>query len=68
MQNYTLRASTNYRALPNLEVGYNFVVNDYAGSKFYTDKPFAKLDYYFLDSFSLWQNMNSITTITAVRR
>jgi hypothetical protein len=52
MQNYTLRASTNYRALPNLEVGYNFVVNDYAGSKFYTDKPFAKLDYYFLDSFS----------------
>lgn len=52
MQNYTLKASTNYRELPNLEVGYNFVVNDYAGSKFYTDKPFAKLDYYFLDSFS----------------
>ncbi|WDO14236.1 carboxypeptidase-like regulatory domain-containing protein [Flavobacterium sp. WW92] len=52
MQNYTLKAATNYKSLPNLEIGYNFMVNDYAGSKFYTDKPFAKLDYYFLDSFS----------------
>ncbi|MNS25925.1 hypothetical protein D3C72_578310 [compost metagenome] len=52
MQNYTLKAATNYKSLPNLEIGYTFMVNDYAGSKFYTDKPFAKLDYYFLDSFS----------------
>ncbi len=51
-QSYTVKASTNYKELPNLEVGYNLTVNDYSGSKFYTDKPFARLDYYFLDSFS----------------
>ncbi len=52
-QSYTLKASTNYKKLPNLEVGYNIVINDYDNSVFYTDKPFAKLDYYFLNSFSL---------------
>ena len=51
-QSYTLRASTNYKSLPNLEVGYNRVINDYNNNTFYTDRPFAKLDYYFLDSFS----------------
>ena len=29
------------------------VINDYANSVYYTNKPFAKLDYYFLNSFSL---------------
>jgi hypothetical protein len=52
-QSYTLRASTNYKKLPNLELGYNAVINNYANSVFYTDRPFAKLDYYFLNSFSL---------------
>lgn len=52
-QSYTLKASTNYKKMPNLEVGYNIVINDYANSVYYTDRPFAKLDYYFLDSFSL---------------
>ena len=52
-QSYTLRASTNYKKLPNLEVGYNVAINNYANSVYYTDRPFAKLDYYFLDSFSL---------------
>lgn len=51
-QSYTLKASTNYKKLPNLEVGYNIVINDYANSVYYTDRPFAKLDYYFLNSFS----------------
>lgn len=51
-QSYTLKASTNYKDLPNIELGYNFVVNEYEGNKFYTDKPFARLDYYFLKSFS----------------
>ena len=51
-QNYTLKASTNYKNLPNLEVGYTYTINDYSDSKFYTDKPFARLDYYFLKSFS----------------
>lgn len=51
-QNYTLKVSTNYKKLPNLEVGYNYLINEYQGNTFYTDKPFAKLDYYFLKSFS----------------
>ncbi len=58
-QNYTLKASTNYKKLPNLEVGYNLMVNQYQSSnengnnsKFYTHRPFARLDYYFLNAFS----------------
>ena len=51
-QSYTLRTSTNYKNLPNLELGYNIVINNYVDNVFYTDKPFAKLDYYFLNSFS----------------
>lgn len=51
-QSYTIRASTNYKNFPNLEVGYNVLVNQYSGSTYYTDKPFARLDYYFWNSFS----------------
>jgi hypothetical protein len=51
-QSYILKASTNYKNLPNIELGYNMLINKYSGSTYYTDKPFARLDYYFLDSFS----------------
>lgn len=51
-QSYTLKASTNYKNMPNLEIGYNVVKNDYNNSTFYTEKPFARLDYFFLKSFS----------------
>ena len=51
-QSYTLRTSTNFKNMPNLEVGYNIVINDYDNNVYYTDRPFAKLDYYFLNSFS----------------
>lgn len=51
-QSYTLKMVTNYKNMPNLEVGYNTVINNYNNSVFYTEKPFAKLDYYFLNSFS----------------
>lgn len=51
-QSYTLKASTNFKKMPNLELGYNAVKNDYNNSTFYTEKPFAKLDYFFLKSFS----------------
>ena len=51
-QSYTLKVSTNYKKLPNLEIGYDYMINEYQGTTFYTDKPFAKLDYYFLKSFS----------------
>ncbi|MEP7094874.1 MAG: TonB-dependent receptor, partial [Flavobacterium sp.] len=51
-QSYTVKASTNYKNLPNIEFGYNALINKYSGSTYYTDKPFARLDYYFLNSFS----------------
>ncbi|MEN2414087.1 carboxypeptidase-like regulatory domain-containing protein [Flavobacterium mesophilum] len=51
-QSYTVKAATNYKNLPNLEVGYNALINQYSGSTYYTDKPFARLDYYFWNSFS----------------
>jgi hypothetical protein len=51
-QSYSVKASTNYKNMPNLELGYSYTINDYSSSVFYTTKPSAKLDYYFLDSFS----------------
>lgn len=51
-QNYTFKASTNYKNMPNLELGYNIVTNDYNNTTFYTEKPFARMDYFFLNSFS----------------
>ncbi|MEO8234220.1 MAG: carboxypeptidase regulatory-like domain-containing protein [Flavobacterium sp.] len=52
IQNYTVKASTNYKNLPNIEIGYNYLVNDYQNTKFYTKTPSVKIDYYFLDAFS----------------
>lgn len=52
VQSYTVKASTNYKNAPNIEFGYNALINKYSGSTYYTDKPFARLDYYFLSSFS----------------
>ncbi|SHM93790.1 CarboxypepD_reg-like domain-containing protein [Flavobacterium chilense] len=52
VQSYMVKASTNYKNVPNIEVGYNALINKYSGSTYYTDKPFARLDYYFLNSFS----------------
>jgi hypothetical protein len=51
-QNYTVKTSTNFKNAPNVELGYTFTLNEYNHIKYYTDKPFARLDYYFLKSFS----------------
>lgn len=55
-QTYTLKTSTNFKAIPNLEVGYTFTKNDYKNANlnttFFTDMPFARIDYYFLNAFS----------------
>lgn len=51
-QNYTVKLATNYKNLPNLEIGYSFTTNDYSGTKFLTERPSAKIDYFFLESFS----------------
>jgi hypothetical protein len=51
-QNYTLKASTNFKKMPNIELGYSYSVNDYPTDTFFTDKPTVTLDYFFLKSFS----------------
>nr|WP_294775519.1 carboxypeptidase-like regulatory domain-containing protein [uncultured Flavobacterium sp.] len=51
-QTYNLRASTNFKDLPNIELGYSYTINDYPNDTFYTDRPTVKLDYFFLKSFS----------------
>jgi hypothetical protein len=52
-QSYNVSFSTNYKELPNLELGYNLAVNDYADNKFYTHRPFASMDYFFLKAFTV---------------
>lgn len=52
-QNYNISASTNYKALPNLEVGYSVGIQKFnQNPAFYNERPFAKLDYFFLNGFS----------------
>ena len=51
-QNYDLKTSTNFKNLPNLELGYGYSVNQYPNDTFYTDSPNVKLEYFFLKSFS----------------
>lgn len=52
-QTHTFRASTNYKKWPNLELGYAYTVNDFNATRFFTDRPFARLDYLFLKHFAL---------------
>ncbi|NDI99905.1 TonB-dependent receptor [Flavobacterium sp. LaA7.5] len=52
-QSYRTSFSTNYKTMPNLEVGYSISINDYADSKFYNSKPFANVNYYFWDAFTV---------------
>jgi hypothetical protein len=51
-QNYSLKLSTNYKKLPNIEIGYEYAINDYPNSQFINEKPSVRLDYFFLKSFS----------------
>ena len=51
-QNYNLSASTNYKKIPNVELGYSITSNNYNKTTFYTEKPYVRLDYFFLNSFS----------------
>jgi hypothetical protein len=51
-QNYVIRASTNFKKLPNIELGYGYTVNNYPNETFFTDRPTVKIDYFFLKSFS----------------
>lgn len=51
-QTYGMKASTNYKNFPNIEIGYSYTINDYPTDTFFTDKPTIRLDYFFLKSFS----------------
>lgn len=51
-QTYSVKASTNYKAMPNIEFGFSKMINKYNGGTFSTDRPSVKLDYYFLNAFS----------------
>jgi hypothetical protein len=51
-QNYAFKVSTNYKNLPNIEIGYEININNYSGTAFYNEKPSVRLDYFFLKSFS----------------
>ncbi|HEA30107.1 MAG TPA: TonB-dependent receptor [Leeuwenhoekiella sp.] len=56
-QNYSGSLETNFKTAPNLEVGYNRSINNYENgnisSRFYTDRPFANLEYNFWNGFTL---------------
>lgn len=51
-QNYTFSFSTTFNKWPTIELGYNININDSNIQKFYTERPFVKLEYYFLEAFS----------------
>ncbi|MGY8914661.1 MAG: TonB-dependent receptor, partial [Flavobacteriales bacterium] len=54
-QNYSSSLATNFRNAPNLELGYRYTVNNYDNggreTTYYTKRPFAKFDAYFLKSY-----------------
>ena len=52
-QNYVVSFGTNFKTIPNLEVGYNLSINDYVDNRFYNQKPFARMDYFFWDAFTI---------------
>lgn len=51
-QTYGLKVATNYKTLPNVEIGFSKTINEYNGGTFVTDKPSVRLDYYFWNAFS----------------
>lgn len=55
-QMYSATLGTNFKTLPNLELGYSLTLNDYANNKFYNHTPTAKFDYYFWDAFTVTAN------------
>ena len=68
-QTYRASLGTQFKTWPNLELGYTVTLNDYQGTTFKTQQPFAKLDYFFLDAFSFnadydyYQYTNSSGTV-----
>jgi hypothetical protein len=51
-QNYKIGFSTNLKNLPNIELAYDYTVNDFQNQINYVDSPSVSLEYFFLDAFS----------------
>ena len=68
-QSYNVSFATNYKEIPNIELAYNFSVNDNFSDTFYTDAPSVTLEYYFWDAFSFtseytfYHNRNKSKTV-----
>lgn len=56
--NYTASLATTYRKFPNIEVGFEYSLNDYADNKFYNHRPFANINYFFWDAFTIKAEYN----------
>lgn len=68
-QNYDIGFSTNLKNLPNIELAYDFTINDFQNQVNYVDNPSVTLEYFFLDAFSFtseysfYHNRNKAKTI-----
>lgn len=68
-QNYNVKLATNFKRIPNIELGYGFTKNDFFSDTFFVDSPSVTLEYYFLDAFSFtsdytfYHNRNKDNTI-----
>ncbi len=51
-QSYSAKASTMFKKMPNIEIGYATTINDYNHSRYFTNTPSISLDYYFLNGFA----------------
>ncbi|WP_396218164.1 carboxypeptidase regulatory-like domain-containing protein [Flavobacterium sp.] len=51
-QNYKIGFSTNFKKIPNIELAYDYTVNDFQNQINYVDSPSVSLEYFFLDAFS----------------
>lgn len=49
---YYVSFGTTFEKLPNIDLRYSILVNDYMNDIFYTSSPKINLDYYFLNGFS----------------
>ena len=57
-QNYKIGFSTNLKKLPNIELAYDYTVNDFQNQINYVDSPSVSLEYFFLDAFSFTSEYN----------
>ena len=68
-QTYQAKFATNFKKVPNVEIGYSYTKNDFFNDVFYIDAPSASVSYYFLDGFSFvsdytyYHNKNKAKTI-----